>query len=138
MSFVFPLPIIPTKYTVFMSPAAENQVILLQPQVNIDLQAGNALSQEISQITPLQNQVWVLDLASVNFMDSSGLVALVNGYKKAREHSCRFVLCNVQAPVRVILEVTQLDSVFEICDNYNDIFANAPMSNLPNELSPIA
>ncbi|BAZ04538.1 STAS domain-containing protein [Calothrix sp. NIES-3974] len=115
-----------------MSPAAENQVILFELPGSIDLSGGNLLTEEIARIIPAKNQIWVFNFASVNFMDSSGLVALVNGYKKARQHSCRFVLCNLQAPVRLILEVTQLDSVFEIYDTYEDIFAESASSALPD------
>lgn len=113
-----------------MSPAAENQVILFEPPVSIDLSGGNRLSEEIARVNPVKNQIWVFNFTSVNFMDSSGLVALVNGYKKARHNSIRFVLYNVQAPVRVILEVTQLDSVFEIYDTYEEIFVESASSDL--------
>ncbi|MFM6276942.1 MAG: STAS domain-containing protein, partial [Dolichospermum sp.] len=70
------------------------------------------------------HQLWVIDLADVDFMDSSGLVPLVKGLTKARQSGCRLVLCNVKAPVKLILELTQLDSVFEIFPNYEDIFTS--------------
>ncbi len=108
----------------------ENQVIVFQPQENTDLQFGNPFSEQIAQMLPEKDQVWIFDLVNVNFMDSSGLVTLVNGYKKASQHSCRFVLTNVQAQVRVTLEVTQLDSVFEIIDNYEDIFLKPKSSDV--------
>lgn len=63
-------------------------------------------------------------------MDSSGLVPLVKGLKAARQSGCRLVLCNVQAPVRLILELTQLDSVFEIFPTYEDIFSTVKENSL--------
>ncbi|MGH8001345.1 MAG: STAS domain-containing protein, partial [Brasilonema sp.] len=42
--------------------------------------------------------------------------------KSARQSGCRLVLCNVQSSVRLVLELTQLDSVFEIFHTYEDIF----------------
>lgn len=99
------------------------QVILFKPQGRIDLQGGTALSDEMAAIVPKPHQLWVIDLAAVDFMDSSGLVPLVKGLKAARQSGCRLVLCNVQAPVRLILELTQLDSVFEIFKTYDDILA---------------
>jgi anti-anti-sigma factor len=100
----------------------ELQVILFKPQGSIDLEGGKALSVQMAGVVPQADQLWVIDLAEVNFMDSSGLVPLVKGLKAARQSGCRLVLCNVQAPVRLILELTQLDSVFEIFPTYEDIF----------------
>jgi anti-sigma B factor antagonist len=99
----------------------EHQLILFKPQGSVDLQAGQALSEQMAKINPQPHQLWVIDLAEVDFMDSSGLVPLINGLKAARKSGCRLVLCNVQAPVRLILELTQLDSVFEIFDSYEQV-----------------
>ncbi len=116
---------------------SQNQVVLFKPQGSIDLQGGMAFSEKMLEVTPQSNQLWVIDLSEVEFMDSSGLVPLINGLTSARESGCRLVLCNVQTPVRLILELTQLDSVFEIFDTYEDIFTNANDRNaqrLPNLL----
>ncbi|WP_414529178.1 STAS domain-containing protein [Nodularia chucula] len=107
-----------------------NKVVLFQPQGSIDLQGGTAFSQQMLAVTPQPDQLWVIDLSEVDFMDSSGLVPLIDGLTSAREIGCRLVLCNVQAPVRLILELTQLDSVFEIFDTYDDIFTNNIDKNL--------
>jgi anti-sigma B factor antagonist len=104
-----------------MTTASKSQVVLFQPTGRIDSQSGIDLNEKMSQINKGANQLWVIDLASVNFMDSSGLVPLVNGLKTARQNDCRLVLCNVQTPVRLVLELTQLDSVFEIYDSYEDV-----------------
>lgn len=103
-----------------MTLTQERQMILFKPQGNIDLQVGNTLSEQISEVTPHPEQLWVIDLAEVEFMDSSGLVPLVKALKAVRQSGCRLVLCNVQAPVRLVLELTHLDSVFEIVDNYQE------------------
>ncbi|MDZ7963014.1 MAG: STAS domain-containing protein [Aulosira sp. DedQUE10] len=99
------------------------QVVLFKPQGSIDLEGGIALSKEMDKVVPESHQLWVIDLAAVDFMDSSGLVSLVKGLKAARHSGCRLVLCNVEAPVRLILELTQLDSVFEIFDTYEDVLS---------------
>jgi anti-anti-sigma factor len=105
-----------------MTLTQERQVILFKPQGSIDLDSGTNLSEQMDQIKPQVHQLWVIDLADVDFMDSSGLVPLVKGLTTARQSGCRLVLCNVKAPVKLILELTQLDSVFEIFPSYEDIF----------------
>ncbi|MBF2005869.1 MAG: STAS domain-containing protein [Chlorogloeopsis fritschii C42_A2020_084] len=104
-----------------MTLISEHQVILFKPQGRIDLHGGMALSEKMAEVLPQQDQLWVIDLAEVDFMDSSGLVSLVQGLKAARQSGCRLVLCNMQDPVRLLLELTQLDSVFEIVNTYEDI-----------------
>ena len=44
-----------------------------------------ALSEKMVKVVPESNQLWIIDLASVDFMDSSGLVPLVKGLKAARK-----------------------------------------------------
>lgn len=100
------------------------QPIVFQPQGRLDLQGGTALSTEMATTKPQPGELRVIDLTAVDFIDSSGLVALVTGLKAAREIGYRLVLCGVQAPVRLIFELTQLDSVFEIFDCYEDVISN--------------
>jgi len=97
------------------------RMIVLQPQGRLDLQGGEVLGQQLSSLVPQRQDLWVIDLAKVDFMDSSGLVSLVTGLKAARQSGCCLVLCNVQAHVRLIFELTQLDSVFEIFESYDAV-----------------
>ncbi|KAF3885491.1 MULTISPECIES: STAS domain-containing protein [Nostocales] len=113
-----------------MTTTSDCQVILFKPEGRIDLQGGMALSEKMTSVVPKSNQLWVIDLAKVDFMDSSGLVSLVKGLKVARQSGCRLVICNVQPPVRLILELTQLDTVFEIFSSYEDIFIESNEENL--------
>lgn len=56
----------------------------------------------------------VVDLAGVNFIDSTALSALVRGLKHCRERGGDLHLCSLQQPVRVIFELTRLDKAFDI------------------------
>ncbi len=96
-------------------------MILLQPEGPLDLQNGKVLKEQLAGLVPQLQDLWVIDLASVDFMDSNGLVALVTGLLAARQSGCRLVVCNVQAPVRIIFELTQLDEVFEIFESYDAV-----------------
>jgi anti-sigma B factor antagonist len=55
----------------------------------------------------------VLDLAGVDFVDSSGLGALIHMHKTL-ERQGRLVLCNVDAKVANLFKVTRLERVFTI------------------------
>ncbi|MDZ4874499.1 MAG: hypothetical protein CLLPBCKN_003895 [Chroococcidiopsis cubana SAG 39.79] len=111
-----------------MMSTQEFQLILLQPPERLDENGGSALETQLARLLPQKQALWVIDLAQVDFMDSAGLVSLVSGLKSARQIGCRLVLCNVQASVRLVLELTQLDSVFEIFDSYDEVLTtvNSP------------
>ena len=62
----------------------------------------------------LRTSVVVLDLARVSSVDASGLGLLLELRKQTESRGMRFKLMNVTKLVTQVLEVTRLDSVFEI------------------------
>ncbi len=106
-----------------MNNSHQYQLMLVQPQGRLDLQGGEALEKQLIDLVTNDRTLLIVDLEQVEFMDSSGLVALAKALKTARKSCCRLVLCNLQAPVRLIFELTQLDSVFEIFDDYDAVKA---------------
>ncbi len=56
----------------------------------------------------------IIDLTAVRFVDSSGLGALVSGFKNASARDGNLKLCCLQPQVRSMFELTRLHRVFEI------------------------
>ncbi len=56
----------------------------------------------------------IIDLGAVRFIDSSGLGALVSGFKNASAREGSLKLCCLQPQVRSMFELTRLHRVFEI------------------------
>jgi anti-sigma B factor antagonist len=56
----------------------------------------------------------IIDLSNVRFVDSSGLGALVSGFKNASARDGNLKLCGLQPQVRSMFELTRLHRVFEI------------------------
>lgn len=56
----------------------------------------------------------VVNLAGVDFIDSTALATLVQGMKRARQHEGDLVLCALRQPVRMVFELTRLDKAFAI------------------------
>ncbi|WP_442944443.1 STAS domain-containing protein [Nostoc sp.] len=48
----------------------------------------------------------MIHLVKVDFIDSSGLTALLKGVSSIRSSTCCSVICNLQAPVWMIFELT--------------------------------
>ena len=56
----------------------------------------------------------VVDLADVDFCDSSGLSALLIADRKMKEHGGKVKLMNVNKKVSTLIKISMLDRVFEI------------------------
>lgn len=65
--------------------------------------------------TPKVNTL-VVDLADVEFCDSSGLSALLIAERKMKEHGGRVKLVNVHKKVSSLLKISMLDRLFEISE----------------------
>lgn len=56
----------------------------------------------------------VLDVAGVNFIDSSGLGALVSCLRQAHDSRGEIKVCGLSKPVRALFELVRMHRVFEI------------------------
>lgn len=56
----------------------------------------------------------VVNLAGVDFVDSTALATLVSGMKRSRQAAGDLRLCGLRPPVRMIFELTRLDQAFEL------------------------
>jgi anti-anti-sigma factor len=114
-----------------------SRAVVLQPQGQLDLEGGVALQQQIAAIASERYNYWILDLANIDFINSSGLVALITGLNSANKCNCRLVICNVQASARLIFEITQLDRVFEIVEDMEAAFTERPpvMELVPSKIT---
>ncbi|MEW2289396.1 STAS domain-containing protein [Streptomyces sp. NPDC047841] len=71
--------------------------------------------------TELQNvPLLILDLARVNFCDSSALGAFVDIHRRRADAGHRFALSGIQPEVRRILELTRLASVLPLYETVED------------------
>jgi len=61
--------------------------------------------------------VFLLDMEHVESIDSAGLMVLVQSLRLVEGWGKRFSLCSFSPALRIIFELTQLDSVFEIFEN---------------------
>ncbi len=89
-------------------------VVILRPTGRLDIttawQFRLKLQECISQISPHI----VVNLSQVNFIDSSGLTALVAGMRDADKKNGSFRIASVHPEARLVFEVTMMDSVFEM------------------------
>jgi anti-sigma B factor antagonist len=65
----------------------------------------------------------VVNLAGVNFIDSTGLAKLVQAMKRCRQSGGDLHLSALQQPVRIIFELTRLDKAFQVFATEEDAIA---------------
>jgi anti-anti-sigma factor len=70
------------------------------------------LQATVRNLIPHANRI-VLDLTDVNYIDSSGLGALVAIYLSARRQECEIKLINLNQRLKELFRLTKLSKVFE-------------------------
>jgi len=75
------------------------------------------LKNHVKSLIPHKKRI-VLDLNEITQMDSSGLGTLVSLYVSARRANCDLLLVNYSKPVRHLLGLTNLLSVFEAAGHH--------------------
>jgi anti-anti-sigma factor len=89
-------------------------VKVIQPQGILDGAKAKELRQQVSELVASGDRFVLIDLAEVNFMDSSGLGALVAALKMIKIAGGNLYLCSIAEPVKMIFALTRMDRVFEI------------------------
>ena len=88
---------------------------------DIDLKSSPELRAAIMDLYDKRGQERViLDLAGVNYIDSSGAASLVEGLQEAKKRGARFILCSLKDAPRHVLELTRLTKVFEIAKTVDE------------------
>ena len=80
----------------------------------LDAEIAGALRAELLQLIERGDRKLVIDLPAVDFIDSSGLGALVSALKRLRQAdpAADIRLAHVQPSVRAVLEIIRLHRVF--------------------------
>ena len=78
------------------------------------------LQNTIRSLIPETSRI-VLDMAEVDYIDSSGIGALVSVYLSASRAQCTLELANPQPRIRDLFEVSKLTAVFENRGGYRGL-----------------
>ena len=89
-------------------------VVIFAITGRLDLASGAKLKEKIKEHTDQQLVNIHLNLATVEFINSSGLGALVSIMKEIRLLKGRLTLSNLAGYVQEIFDITQLSHIFEI------------------------
>lgn len=102
-----------------MKLAIENRedVLVVQPEESrLDALIASEFKDRLGSLIKDGHRKIVLDLASVEFIDSSGLGAMVTVLKKIGNLG-EMRLCSISKPVQSLFEMTRMNKVFKIFED---------------------
>ncbi|HWI41091.1 MAG TPA: STAS domain-containing protein [Verrucomicrobiae bacterium] len=97
-------------------------LIIAVKEERLDAHNANDLKGELLHSFDEGKKNILVDLQDVRFIDSSGLGALVSGFKNAITHQGSLKLASLQPQVKSMFELTRLHRVFDIFPSTSDVF----------------
>lgn len=103
-----------------MTEMQNGRTVVSVREERLDAHNSNELKDRIHKILEDGAHSLIVDLGQVQFIDSSGLGALLSGYKNASLRSSAFALAGLQPRVKSMFELTRLHRVFDIYPGLQD------------------
>ena len=94
--------------------------VVLAPEGKFNLVAAPPLQARISDLVTTGKVRLVVDLRAVDFIDSSGLGALIGGLKSARQQGGDLRIAAAGDQVRAVLKLTNLDRILSPYDTVEE------------------
>lgn len=101
-----------------------NTTVIHLNEERLDAHNSGELKIEIQRLFGVGGINLLIDLKNIRFIDSSGLGALVSGFKNATSNNGTLKLSSLQPQVKSMFELTRLHRVFEIFPTANDALEN--------------
>ena len=86
----------------------------------VDVYSAPRLREKLVELVSQGHRHIVVDLESVDFLDSTGLGVLVGGLKRLRSHEGDLTLVCTQARILKVFEITGLTTVFRIAGSVDE------------------
>lgn len=91
----------------------QNSGYIVKLSGDVDLHYSPSARKAILEVLEKKNNLMV-DLSKVDYIDSSGVACLVEGYQYAKDNQLDFSLAGVSDAAMNVLKLAKLDSVFNI------------------------
>ncbi len=103
----------------------KNDIVVINvKEERLDAHNSGELKSEMQKLFEEGSKNILVDLKDVRFIDSSGLGALVSGFKNAISHQGNLKLSSLQPQVKSMFELTRLHRVFEIFASSSEALEN--------------
>jgi anti-sigma B factor antagonist len=102
-----------------------NSTAIVDAAGEIDLNVSADFQQQLLALLDKRPQRIIINLAGVDYMDSSGVASLVKLLSRIRKAGATLYLVGMTERVRSVFEITRLDSVFDIRAAENEVLSQA-------------
>jgi len=94
-----------------------NNVAVLNLEGRLDASSAKDIKEKVSSLSKENRINLVIDMAGVDFIDSSGLGSLVSSLRTVNKQGGDIKISALQAQVRSVFELTRLHRIFGIYDD---------------------
>lgn len=94
-------------------------VKIVQSPAILDSSDATQFHQEIESSIEAGVKILLLDLKNVTFISNSGLMTLISIFRSVRAAGCKLLIKSSSEQVKILLELTGLDRVFEFLPDLN-------------------
>ena len=103
----------------------EGEVLIVKPmESSLDAYSATSFRERMADYIQEGNRQIVLDLSEVNFLDSTGLGAIVSSLKRL-EGNGTMVICHAGEMVMDVFRLTRMDRVFPIVGSSEEAVTTA-------------
>lgn len=95
----------------------DGNVAIINLKGRLDLTSAGQLKEASREFYSRDNCRLVFNMDKVDFINSSGLGALVSILKEVRNRKGELKISNLADYIREVFDITQLSSIFDICEN---------------------
>ena len=104
----------------------EDDLLILELEGDFDSRSAGMAKDEIKSAIESGLKRILINLEGVDYIDSAGLGTLVSALKAVRERDGNVWLAGLTSHVKMIIELTRLNRIFEIFDNIDDALSKIP------------
>ena len=106
----------------FTTRTIASNVTVIQPKGRLNMAAASMLRKQLQDIVEGGSSRIVVDLSATDFIDSSGLGALISGLKIARQEGGDLRIAATPKQVGTVLELTNLNRVLPTYESVDTAF----------------
>ncbi|GAB86024.1 MULTISPECIES: STAS domain-containing protein [Gordonia] len=111
--------------TTFATRAVNGDAVAITPAGRLNMVAAPKLRDQLHELVGAGSSRIVVDLSGTDFIDSSGLGALVSGLKVARQAGGDLRIAAPTEQVVTVLELTNLNRVLRVHESADSAFGPA-------------
>ncbi len=107
---------------IFETVNSGDALIIRIPGPSLDAHTSPEFKEEIKPLIDSSTQI-VLDMSGLNFLDSSGLGAILTCLRRTTANGGKLALCGMQKQVRMLFELVRVHTIFKICATEDEAIA---------------